>query len=72
MLVPGLAFDNKGRRLGRGKGFYDRYLSHPAAAHIFKAGICPAGARVPAVPAEPHDVAMDVVITNEKIVNCRL
>jgi 5-formyltetrahydrofolate cyclo-ligase len=64
MIVPGVAFDRAGGRLGRGGGFYDRYLSHPAAAHIYKVGLCRFGALVPKVPTEPHDVAMDVVVTN--------
>ncbi len=64
MLVPGVAFDPTGRRLGRGRGFYDRYLSHPAAAHICKVGLCHPHALVSEVPAEPHDVVMDIVITN--------
>ncbi len=64
MLVPGVAFDAEGRRLGRGGGFYDRYLSRPDAAHIYKVGLCRSGALVPEVPAEAHDVTMDIVITN--------
>jgi 5-formyltetrahydrofolate cyclo-ligase len=66
MIVPGVAFDRNGHRLGRGGGFYDRYLSHPAATHIYKVGLCPSGALVSKVPTEPHDVAMDVVITDFK------
>jgi 5-formyltetrahydrofolate cyclo-ligase len=62
MLVPGLAFDSAGRRLGRGKGYYDRYLAHPAAAHIHKVGLCHPEALIPEVPAEPHDIIMDKVV----------
>ncbi len=62
MLVPGVAFDESGRRLGRGRGFYDRYLSGPHAARICKVGLCPPHALVPEVPAEPHDVVMDKII----------
>ena len=61
MLVPGVAFDAGGRRLGRGKGFYDRYLSHPDAAHIYKVGLCRPDALAPEVPAEPHDIVMDKI-----------
>ncbi len=63
MLVPGVAFDPAGRRLGRGRGFYDRYLSRPDATHIYKVGLCRPGALVPEVPAEAHDVVMDRVAT---------
>jgi 5-formyltetrahydrofolate cyclo-ligase len=62
-IVPGVAFDPAGRRLGRGGGFYDRYLAQPQAAHIYKVGLCPSPALVPKVPAEPHDVTMDKIVT---------
>lgn len=65
MLVPGVAFDRSGRRLGRGGGFYDRYLSQPEAAHIYKVGLCPPHALVDEVPTEPHDVRMDEIIVGE-------
>ncbi len=61
-LVPGVAFDEAGRRLGRGKGFYDRYLGHPSAAHIYRVGLCRPGALVAEVPAEAHDVVMDKIV----------
>ncbi len=64
MLVPGVAFDAGGRRLGRGGGFYDRYLARADAAHIYKVGLCRARALVDEVPAEAHDVRMDKIITN--------
>jgi len=56
-LVPGMAFDAQGRRLGRGRGYYDRFLaSHP---DIYKIGVCFPFQCVEQVPAEPHDVLMD-------------
>ncbi|MDR2890209.1 MAG: 5-formyltetrahydrofolate cyclo-ligase [Alistipes sp.] len=67
MLVPGMAFDVAGRRLGRGKGFYDRYLSASDAARICKVGICPPHRLVAEVPAEPHDITMDKVISHGKL-----
>jgi 5-formyltetrahydrofolate cyclo-ligase len=63
MLIPGVAFDAAGRRLGRGGGFYDRYLAQADAAHIYKVGLCRPRALVPKVPAEPHDIIMDKIIT---------
>lgn len=58
-LVPGVAFDAARRRLGRGRGYYDRFLTeHPA---IYKIGVCFPFQRVPAVPAEAHDVPMDAL-----------
>ncbi len=62
MLVPGLAFDGKGNRLGRGKGFYDRYLAMRYALRIHKIGVCLPYQFVDEVPCGPTDVAMDEVI----------
>ena len=59
VLVPGVAFDAAGHRLGRGRGYYDRFLSaHPL---LHKIGICFPFQRVAEVPAEPHDVCMDEI-----------
>ena len=60
-LVPGMAFDAAGHRLGRGKGYYDRFLAaHP---HLVKIGICFPFQRVAEVPSEAHDIIMDEVIS---------
>jgi len=59
-LVPGLAFDPAGRRLGRGKGFYDRLLREFGG---LKCGVALDGQIVAEIPTEPHDVRMDLVIT---------
>ncbi|MDE6446326.1 MAG: 5-formyltetrahydrofolate cyclo-ligase [Alistipes sp.] len=61
LVVPGVAFTRSGLRLGRGKGYYDRYLSQPAM-RAFLAGVCYAHQLVADLPAEPHDVAMDCVV----------
>lgn len=59
-LVPGVAFDAAGRRLGRGKGYYDRFLAtHP---HIYKIGVCFDFQRVTKVPVDEQDVPVDEVI----------
>ena len=60
-ICPGLAFDPRGGRLGRGRGFYDRILAH-ARNDAFKLGICFALQQVPDTFSEPHDVRMDEVI----------
>lgn len=60
IIVPGVAFDRKGRRLGRGKGFYDRLLKTAKATKI---GIGYEFQLVEEVPSEAHDVAMDMIIT---------
>lgn len=59
-LVPGVAFDAAGRRLGRGKGYYDRFLAaHP---YIYKIGVCFDFQKVPEMPADEQDVPVDEVI----------
>lgn len=59
-LVPGLGFDARGGRLGRGKGHYDRLLAGFTGVKIGVAFDCQS---VPAVPCEPHDTALDAVVT---------
>jgi len=60
MVIPGVAFDRKGNRLGRGKGFYDRLLTSTKAA---KVGVGYEFQLFDEIPVEPHDVPMDMVIT---------
>lgn len=59
VLVPGVAFDAKGNRLGRGKGYYDRILKNCSA---YKIGLCFGFQFVKKVPVDPNDVPMDEVI----------
>ena len=61
IVVPGVAFDRCGGRMGRGKGFYDRFLSGCAAC---KVGVCFSYQRVEAIPWEEHDVRMDTVVSD--------
>ena len=60
-LIPGMAFDAACHRLGRGRGYYDRFLS--ACPSLFKLGVCFPFQRVPVVPAEVHDITMDEVLS---------
>lgn len=59
-VVPGVAFDASGRRLGRGKGYYDRLLP---LLQAYKIGICFSFQLLGEVPAETFDIPMDEVIT---------
>ncbi len=61
-VIPGLAFDARGNRLGRGGGFYDRLIPRLREAGCRTAGLCFDFQLVPYVPMEAHDVAVDMVI----------
>ncbi|AZZ36166.1 5-formyltetrahydrofolate cyclo-ligase [Bdellovibrio sp. qaytius] len=65
IFVPALAFHADGHRLGRGKGFYDRTL---ADFTNLKVGVCFQFNILNSVPTESHDVGMDYIITDEKII----
>ena len=63
-LTPLLAFDRKGNRLGYGKGHYDRALERLRAnGRVFVCGLAFMGQEVDEVPAEPHDIPLDWVMT---------
>lgn len=61
IIVPGVAFDKKGNRIGRGKGYYDRFLSKHI--DIKKIGICFDFQLIDNVPTEDNDIKMDEVIS---------
>lgn len=66
VLVPGLAFDRAGRRLGRGKGYYDRLLAGlPGALRV---GVTLERFLRDVVPTEPHDLAMTHLATERGVV----
>ena len=62
VLVPGMAFDTEGHRLGRGKGYYDRFLSSLTPSRPKLIGVCFDFQKVDVVPTEPYDVAVDIVV----------
>ena len=61
IIVPGVAFDQEGNRLGRGKGYYDRFLCQHL--EVKRIGICFDFQLVDTIPTEPFDIRMDEVIT---------
>ena len=71
ILVPGLAFDRRGGRLGRGGGMYDRFLAGVTAAGVPTIGVGFACQLVPEVPRERHDVPLDAVVTEAGFFPCR-
>ena len=64
VIVPGVAFDRLGNRLGRGRGYYDRLFASRLPHNIYKVGVCYPFQLVESVPTEPCDVQMDEVVTN--------
>lgn len=62
VMVPGVAFDRRGARMGHGKGYYDKLLEHarsdtPLVALAFECQM------FPEIPVQPHDVFMDLILT---------
>ncbi len=65
VLVPGLAFDRSGGRVGRGKGHYDRFLTQVARAR--RLGVCFGCQVLERVPADEHDQPMATIVTEEAV-----
>ncbi|MCC8152872.1 MAG: 5-formyltetrahydrofolate cyclo-ligase [Tannerellaceae bacterium] len=64
-IIPGIAFDSHLNRMGRGKGFYDRFLSEKTMTKI---GICFDFQLYETIPCEPTDIKMDKIITEKRII----
>jgi 5-formyltetrahydrofolate cyclo-ligase len=69
VIVPGLAFDREGRRLGRGRAYYDRFLAEleTTGRPFCTMGLCTPCQLVPEVPAEPWDRPVDCLCTGEAL-----
>lgn len=65
ILVPGVAFDRRGARIGQGGGYYDRFLPGTRALCV---GVCHGFALAERIPQREHDQRMDAVLTPEEIV----
>jgi 5-formyltetrahydrofolate cyclo-ligase len=61
VIVPGIAFDKNYFRMGRGKGYYDKFLSE---IKVYKIGLCFDFQLFDNIPTESHDIKMDIVYTN--------
>lgn len=70
ILLPGLFFTLEGARLGRGGGFFDRYLARTTATTL-RAGVALDWQLVESLPLEPHDQQMDWLITEKRVIQCR-
>ena len=62
MVVPGVAYSADGCRMGRGKGYYDKYMSLPGFS-AYKIGVCYAEQMLPSLPCEEHHIKVDEVIS---------
>lgn len=65
ILVPGVAFDRQGGRIGYGRGYYDKLLASCRGVNHFPRAIAAAFETqvVDAIPMEPHDVRIDMLVT---------
>lgn len=66
VIVPGVAFDRNKSRLGRGKGYYDRYFINK---RIVKIGVCFDFQLLESIPVDSFDIKMDKVITSSILIN---
>jgi 5-formyltetrahydrofolate cyclo-ligase len=66
VIVPGLGFDESGNRLGRGRGFYDRFLSHREFRGV-ACGLAYEQQVLPEVPVDETDFLMDMLVTDQKV-----
>lgn len=64
-VIPGVAFDQQGNRLGHGAGYYDRFLAHPAMARTALVGLAYTFQIVPALPVAPWDRPVHALCTEE-------
>ena len=69
VIVPGIVFDKKGHRIGYGYGYYDRFLKL-LGKNVKKIGFAFEFQLVDKIPEEQHDVPMDVVITEKRVLEC--
>jgi 5-formyltetrahydrofolate cyclo-ligase len=72
LLVPTLAFDRAGHRLGYGGGYYDRTITQLRARKaVIAVGLAFAAQEVPAVPTTPRDARLDLVLTEREVIDLR-
>jgi 5-formyltetrahydrofolate cyclo-ligase len=68
VAVPGVAFDARGGRLGRGRGHYDATLARLPRS-VFRVGLAFESQVVPSVPSETHDERLDAVVTEARVLS---
>lgn len=76
VIIPGVGFDLRGTRLGYGGGYYDRLLSYESKRlarvkkHIATIALAFEEQIGDKIPAEPHDIRVDVIITDKRVIRC--
>jgi len=68
IIVPGVAFDRSGNRLGHGKGYYDRLMKKTKAT---KVGLCFEFQLLDEIPTESHDKSVDILLTEKRTITCK-
>lgn len=68
VILPAVAFDRCGARLGYGEGFFDRLLENDKPKTVI--GLAFASQIVELIPTEKHDVLVDIIVTEKEIINC--
>ena len=69
-IVPGIVFDTSGHRIGHGMGYYDSLLCHTKQKKIalaFEIQISKSD-----IPVEPHDICVDTIITEKRVITCNI
>ncbi len=69
VIIPGAGFDLNGNRLGYGAGYYDRLLSN-TKRHISTIALAYEEQITEEIPVEPHDVQVDAIVTDKRLINC--
>ena len=70
VVIPGLAFDRRGYRVGRGRGFFDRFLAQQDFQGVRCALCFHEQLLNEPVPVEEHDVPMDLIVTDREVLHC--
>ncbi len=68
VIMPGAAFDREGNRLGYGGGYYDTYLAD--CPQCLRAALAFAAQCTDHIPADPHDIRPDIIITEKELIKC--
>ena len=68
IILPGVGFDESGRRIGHGKGYYDNLLKK--SKNSLHVGLAFESQIVNRVPIEKHDIPVDKIITEKRVINC--